>query len=119
MTTDSLATIDVLGGISSRSTVEYHRRIDEGINEVRGGHNAADLLIRSVDFGAIEGYVHDAAWEAAGDHLAEAAGDLEAGGADAVMTAPSTGSASPTTASTPWSPTPRPARKSTGSSSRS
>jgi aspartate racemase len=90
MTTDSLNTIGVLGGMSSQSTIEYYRQLDEGINEVRGGHNAGSLLIRSVNFDRIEGYIRSGDWEAAGSFLSEAAADLEAGGADAIVMATNT-----------------------------
>jgi aspartate racemase len=90
MTTNSLNTIGVLGGMSSQSTIEYYRQLDDGINDVRGGHSAGDLLIRSVNFAAIEQYIHTEDWDAAGSYLCEAATDLEAGGADAIILATNT-----------------------------
>jgi aspartate racemase len=83
-------TVGVLGGMSSQSTIEYYRRLDAGINAARGGHSAADLLIRSVDFADVEAFVADERWDAAGDYLADAALDLEAGGADFVLVATNT-----------------------------
>lgn len=88
MTTER--TVGVLGGMSSESTVEYYRGIDRGINEVRGGHSVADLLIRSVDFADIEAFITDERWDEAGEYLAAAASDLERGGADVVVMATNT-----------------------------
>lgn len=90
MSASELQTVGVLGGMSSQSTIEYYRLLDEGINEVRGGHSAGDLLIRSVDFADIERFIRTEQWEAAGEYLADAATDLEAGGADFVIMATNT-----------------------------
>lgn len=90
MTTNSLNTIGVLGGMSSQSTIEYYRKLDGRVNDARGGHNAGDLLIRSVNFAVIEEYIHTEDWDAAGSHLSEVATDLEAGGADAIIMATNT-----------------------------
>ncbi|WP_042662139.1 aspartate/glutamate racemase family protein [Haloferax sp. ATB1] len=83
-------TVGILGGMSSQSTVEYYRLIDEGINDARGGHHAAELLIRSVDFGTVERFIRTEQWDDAGEYLAGAATDLEAGGADFVVMATNT-----------------------------
>lgn len=83
-------TIGVLGGMSSQSTIEYYRLIDEGINDALGGHSAGDLLIRSVNFADVEQFIRSEQWEAAGRYLAEAARDLEAGGAEFVVLATNT-----------------------------
>lgn len=45
MSGHDLRTIGVLGGMSSESTVEYDRLIDRGINDVRGGHSAGDVVV--------------------------------------------------------------------------
>lgn len=83
-------TVGVLGGMSSQSTIEYYRLLDEGINEALGGHHAADLAIRSVDFGEIERFIREERWDDAGAFLADAARDVEAAGADFVVLATNT-----------------------------
>lgn len=88
--TDYLQTVGVLGGMSSESTITYYRQIDKGINDALGGHAAGDLLIRSVNFGDIERFIRTDQWEAAGDYLAEAARELEAGGAEFIVMATNT-----------------------------
>lgn len=87
---DTPLTIGLLGGMSSTSTVEYYRGIDEGVNRALGGHHAGDLLIRSVNFADIEAFIHTEQWEEAGAYLADAARDLVAGGADFVVMATNT-----------------------------
>ncbi len=89
-TTDDLRTVGVLGGMSSESTVTYYRQIDQGINDALGGHGAGDLLIRSVNFGDVERFIRTDQWGRAGDYLAEAARELEAGGAEFVVMATNT-----------------------------
>ena len=76
--------------MSSQSTVEYYRSIDEGINRRLGGHSAGDLLIHSVNFADIERCIRTDAWEEAGRLLATAAAGLEAGGAAFVLLATNT-----------------------------
>jgi aspartate racemase len=83
-------TVGVLGGMSSQSTIEYYRRIDDGINDARGGHSAGDLVIRSVDFADIERFVRREQWDRAGEYLADAARDLEVAGAEFVLMATNT-----------------------------
>lgn len=88
--TPDLDTIGVLGGMASASTVEYYRRIDQSINDELGGHSDGEILIRSVNFGEVERYIHNQQWEMAGERLATAAQELEAGGADFIVMATNT-----------------------------
>ncbi|PCR90608.1 aspartate/glutamate racemase family protein [Natrinema ejinorense] len=83
-------TIGVLGGMSSQSTVEYYRLLDAGINDSLGGHSSANVLVRSVNFERIVRYIRTEQWEAAGEYLADAVMDLEAGGAAFVVMATNT-----------------------------
>ena len=83
-------TIGVLGGTSSESTHQYYRQLDRGINDRYGGHTDADLLIRSLDFGAIKARQDDGDWGGVADLLVPAARSLESGGADFVLLASNT-----------------------------
>lgn len=83
-------TIGILGGMSSESTREYYRLIDEEINVALGGHNAGDIVIRSVNFADIEQFISSDDWATAGEYLGRAASDLEAAGADVVVMATNT-----------------------------
>lgn len=77
-----LKTIGLLGGMSTQATKEYYRLINEGVNQVMGGHNVAELLIYSVNFQNIERFIRNNRWDDAGMYLSEKARRLELGGAD-------------------------------------
>jgi aspartate racemase len=83
-------TIGVLGGMSATSTIEYYRELNARVNDRLGGHHAADVLIYSVDFGEIEPLIRADRWDDAGERLADAAGRLDAGGADVLLVATNT-----------------------------
>lgn len=87
---DVVKSIGVLGGMSGVATGEYYRRLNEGVNAVRGGHAAADVVIYSVDFAIIEECVHTGAWDRAGDHLVDRARRLERAGAEFLLLATNT-----------------------------
>jgi len=90
MSDTDLRTVGVLGGMSSQSTIEYYRGIDAGINDAMGGHEAGDIVIRSVNFGDIERFMSADRWTQAGAYLADAATDLEVAGAAFVVMATNT-----------------------------
>ena len=85
-----MKTIGVLGGMSSVASAEYYRRINEGVNAHRGGHAAADLVLYSVDFGVIEGFIREEQWDKAAEYLAERARRLELAGAEFLIMATNT-----------------------------
>ena len=85
-----MKTIGVLGGMSSVASAEYYRRINEGVNAQLGGHAAAELVIYSVDFGVIEGFIRDGRWDRAAEYLAERAQRLERAGAEFLVLATNT-----------------------------
>lgn len=80
-----MKTIGLLGGMSCQATVEYYRLINAGINERLGGHEAAELILNSVNFGNIEHWVRSGDWAAAGSYLSRKAVQLEEAGADFVL----------------------------------
>ncbi|MCA2230225.1 aspartate/glutamate racemase family protein [Nonomuraea aurantiaca] len=77
-----MMTIGLLHGMSSVATVDYYRRINERVNDLLGGHERAELLLSSVNFGVIERYVRSDEWDKAGDYLAGKAHALELAGAE-------------------------------------
>ena len=85
-----MKTIGVLGGMSSVASAEYYRRINEGVNELRGGHAAAEVVLYSVDFAVIEGFIHDEQWDEAAKYLAERARRLQCAGAEFLILATNT-----------------------------
>ncbi len=80
-----LRTVGLLGGMSSHSTIDYYRLIDAEVNAKVGGYTSAPLLIRSVNFGDIHRCIHGGDWAEAGQLLAAAGRELQAGGARAVF----------------------------------
>ena len=85
-----MKTIGVLGGMSSVASAEYYRRINEGVNAHLGGHHGAELVLYSVDFGVVEGFIRGEQWEQAAEYLAERAGRLERAGAEFLILATNT-----------------------------
>ena len=85
-----MRTIGVLGGMSSVASAEYYRRINEGVNAHEGGHSAAELVLYSVDFGVVEGFIRDEDWDRAAEYLAERAQRIERAGAEFLILATNT-----------------------------
>ncbi len=80
-----MKTIGLIGGMSWESSLEYYRIINELVKEKRGGLHSAKSLMYSVDFEEIEKYQSEGNWEKAGEVLAQAAKDLENGGAEFIV----------------------------------
>lgn len=70
--------IGLVGGMSWVSTSQYYEQINRDINQCRGGVYAADMVIRSLDFGAIQ----DLGWPKAYPLLRQACLDLQMAGAE-------------------------------------
>ena len=85
-----MRTIGVLGGMSSVATGEYYRLINQGVNEHEGGHTSAELVLYSVDFGVVEGFIRHEQWDEAAEYLAERARRLERAGAELLILATNT-----------------------------
>jgi aspartate racemase len=85
-----MKTIGVLGGMSSVASAEYYRLINEGVHAHLGGHSAAEVVLYSVDFGVIEGFIRDEQWDQAAEYLAARARRLELAGADFLIMATNT-----------------------------
>ena len=68
--------------MSWESTTSYYKLINEGIKERLGGLHSAKICMYSVDFEEIERLQHWGNWEATGKILSDAAGKIQAGGAD-------------------------------------
>ena len=85
-----MKTIGVLGGMSSAASAEYYRRINEGVNQHLGGYAAAEVVLYSVDFAVIEGFIRQELWDQAAEYLGERARRLERAGAAFVVMATNT-----------------------------
>src|ERR1700720_3881780 len=80
-----MRTIGLIGGMSWESTAHYYRIINETIRDRLGPLRSAELVLYSVDFGAIEKLQHAGRWDEAGQLLATAAKRLERAGAECLV----------------------------------
>ena len=78
-------TIGVLGGMSNQATGEYYRLLNEGLNRHFGGWDNGEIVIVSVNFGNIEHFVRQDAWDEARVYLSGKVDALERAGADVII----------------------------------
>ena len=80
-----MKTIGLIGGMSWESSAEYYRLINQGMKEKLGGHCNARSLMVTVCFETIERLQHEGRWDELGAEMADAARQLQAGGADFIV----------------------------------
>jgi aspartate racemase len=85
-----MKTIGVIGGMSWESSTEYYKLLNRHAKARLGGHHNARSLMLTVDFAPIEANQRAGDWNALGQKMADAARQLERGGADLVMLATNT-----------------------------
>ncbi|NUX56867.1 aspartate/glutamate racemase family protein [Paraburkholderia youngii] len=85
-----MKTIGVIGGMSWESSSEYYRLLNRHAKVRLGGHHNARSLLLTVDFASIEANQRAGDWQALGEQMADAARQLERGGADLVILATNT-----------------------------
>jgi len=85
-----MKTIGVIGGMSWESSTEYYRLLNRHAKARLGGHHNARSLLLTVDFAEIEANQRAGDWHALGEQMAQAARQLERGGADLVILATNT-----------------------------
>jgi aspartate racemase len=85
-----MKTIGVIGGMSWESSTEYYKLLNRHAKARLGGHHNARSLMLTVDFAPIEANQRAGDWNALGQQMADAARQLERGGADLVMLATNT-----------------------------
>ncbi|WP_321814532.1 MULTISPECIES: aspartate/glutamate racemase family protein [unclassified Paraburkholderia] len=85
-----MKTIGVIGGMSWESSAEYYRMLNGETKARLGGHHNARSLMATVDFAEIEALQRAGDWDALGVLMAQAARQLERGGADIVLLATNT-----------------------------
>jgi aspartate racemase len=85
-----MKTIGVIGGMSWESSTEYYKILNRHAKARLGGHHNARSLMLTVDFASIEENQRAGDWAALGQQMADAARQLERGGADLVMLATNT-----------------------------
>lgn len=85
-----MKTIGVIGGMSWESSTEYYKLLNRHAKTRLGGHHNARSLMLTLDFAPIEANQRAGDWAALGKQLADAARQLERGGADLVILATNT-----------------------------
>ena len=80
-----MKTIGLLGGMSWGSTIDYYRKINEGVGRSLGGLHSAKIVMYSVDFGPIEELMKAGLWDEITENLTNAASKIEAAGADFML----------------------------------
>ncbi|MGF6720661.1 aspartate racemase [Paraburkholderia sp. GAS41] len=85
-----MKTIGIIGGMSWESSSEYYRLLNRHAKTRLGGHHNASSLLLTVDFATVEAHQRAGDWDALGEQMANAARQLERGGADLVILATNT-----------------------------
>lgn len=80
-----MKTIGLIGGMSCESSAEYYRLINQITKRKLGAHNNARSLMLTVNFQDIEPLQRQGDWDGLGRQMAQAARQLESGGADFVV----------------------------------
>lgn len=80
-----MKTINLLGGLSWKSTATYYIKINEGVQCKLGGLHSAKIVIYSVDFDAIEKLQHTGDWNSTAIIFTEAASNIQAACADFLL----------------------------------
>jgi aspartate racemase len=82
--------LGIIGGMSWESSAIYYRLLNQDVRRRLGGHHSARVLMLSLDFAEIEALQRAAAWDAAGERMAQATRMLQAAGAQGVLLATNT-----------------------------
>jgi len=77
-----MKTIGLLGGMTSESSAEYYKLINQLTREKLGGNHSAKSVMVSVDFAEVEPMMESGKWNEVLDLIGNAASDIENGGAD-------------------------------------
>src|SRR6187431_1325220 len=77
--------IGLVGGLTYVSTIEYYRYLNELVNQKRGGSEAAEIVMYSVNFGIIKKLTDAGDWGTISAIICKAAQTIEAGGAACLL----------------------------------
>lgn len=77
--------IGLIGGLTWVSTLEYYRLLNELVNERKGGSEAAEIILYSVNFGQIKILTESGNWAAISKIICDAARKLQQAGADCIL----------------------------------
>ncbi len=77
--------IGLVGGTTWYSTLDYYRYFNEMINEVKGGDEAAEVIIHSVNYADIKKFTIAGNWKAISKTMCEAALKTQEAGAECIL----------------------------------
>ncbi len=77
--------IGLVGGLTWVSTIEYYRLLNQKVNERKGGSEAAEIILYSVNFGTIRRLTEAGDWDQIAAIISDAALRLQEAGADCVL----------------------------------
>ncbi|CAG4886855.1 aspartate/glutamate racemase family protein [Paraburkholderia saeva] len=80
-----MKTIGLIGGMSWESSAGYYRLINQDMKQRLGGHRNARSVMVTVSFEEIKTLQHEARWDELGEHMKQAALQVQAAGADFVL----------------------------------
>jgi aspartate racemase len=80
-----MKTIGLIGGMTYVSTQDYYRLLNELVNERRGGSEAAEIIMYSVNFGVIKKLTEAGDWESIAKIICKIAQTLENAGAGCIV----------------------------------
>jgi len=80
-----MKTIGLIGGLTWVSTVEYYNILNSEISKRVGGHNAAHIILHSVNFGEYKELADEGSWQEIGPKLNDVALKLESAGAEMLI----------------------------------
>ena len=84
---EGMKLIGLIGGVTWQSTVEYYRYMNQEMNRHLGGHNAAKILISSVNFKEVLDLAEKDDLKSVSDLMVLEAQRLERGGAEILLAA--------------------------------
>jgi aspartate racemase len=80
-----MKTIGLIGGLTWLSTLDYYRFLNQQVNEMLGGVEAAKIIIYSVNFGEIKVLTEEDRWDEIAALISVAAKKLKTAGADCIL----------------------------------
>jgi aspartate racemase len=81
----SLRTIGLLGGMTYHSTILYYSMVNAHVQHVRGGQNAASLVMHSFNFAEMAGLFKNNEWQKVTGKFVDAAKNMKAAGARGIV----------------------------------
>jgi aspartate racemase len=85
LTATQMRSVGLIGGTSWRSTIEYYRDINQGVNDVYGNNTNPPLTLYNLNQREIHDLQIKGRWDGIADILSDAAMRLHAAGAQAVI----------------------------------